>query len=107
MYSVNWSETLVITVSGPDILVEGRRVASVGDALATDGDVLFDETKEGTFGVRVPTEMDVDHKPTGGKIVTSEGKTSAKKDLSRLRLLAVASDTLPASSMLRVRACWA
>ena len=42
---------------------------------ATDGDVLFDETKEGTFGVRVPTEMDVDHKPTGGKIVTSEGKT--------------------------------
>jgi hypothetical protein len=42
---------------------------------ATDGDVLFDETKEGSFGVRVPTEMDVDHKPTGGKIVTSEGKT--------------------------------
>lgn len=42
---------------------------------ATDGDVLFDETKEGTFGIRVPTEMDVDHKPTGGKIVTSEGKT--------------------------------
>ncbi|MGC3969750.1 MAG: PmoA family protein [Pirellulales bacterium] len=42
---------------------------------ATAGDVQFDETKEGTFGVRVPTEMDVDHKPTGGKIVTSEGKT--------------------------------
>lgn len=42
---------------------------------ATDGDVLFDETKEGTFGVRVPTTMDVDHKPVGGKIVTSEGKT--------------------------------
>ena len=33
-------ETLVITVSGPDILVEGRRVASVSDALAADGDVI-------------------------------------------------------------------
>lgn len=42
---------------------------------ATDGDVLFDETKEGTFGVRVPTSMDVNTKPAGGKIVTSEGKT--------------------------------
>ena len=42
---------------------------------ATDGDIRFGETKEGSFGVRVPTVMDVDHKPTGGKIVTSEGKT--------------------------------
>jgi hypothetical protein len=42
---------------------------------ATDGDVRFGETKEGSFGVRVPTVMDVDHKPAGGKIVTSEGKT--------------------------------
>lgn len=42
---------------------------------ATDGDVHFGETKEGSFGVRVPTTMDVDHKPEGGKIVTSEGKT--------------------------------
>jgi biopolymer transport protein ExbD len=33
-------ETLVITVSGPDILVEGRRVASVSDAMAADGDVI-------------------------------------------------------------------
>jgi biopolymer transport protein ExbD len=33
-------ETLVITVSGPDILVEGRRVASVNEALAADTDVI-------------------------------------------------------------------
>ena len=33
-------ETLVITVSGPDILVEGRRVATVSEALATDGDLI-------------------------------------------------------------------
>ena len=32
--------TLVITVSGPDILVEGRRVASVSDALAANGDLI-------------------------------------------------------------------
>ena len=33
-------ETLVITVSGPDILVEGRRVATVNDAMATPGDLI-------------------------------------------------------------------
>ena len=33
-------ETLVITVSGPDILVEGRRVATVSEALATQGDLI-------------------------------------------------------------------
>ena len=33
-------ETLVITVSGPDILVEGRRVASVSDAMAAQGDLI-------------------------------------------------------------------
>ena len=33
-------ETLVITVSGPDILVEGRRVATVSDAMAAQGDVI-------------------------------------------------------------------
>jgi len=33
-------ETLVITVSGPDILVEGRRVATVNDALASAGDLI-------------------------------------------------------------------
>ena len=33
-------ETLVVTVSGTDILVEGRRVASVSDAMAADGDLI-------------------------------------------------------------------
>ena len=33
-------ETLVITVSGPDILVEGRRVATVNDALTAEGDLI-------------------------------------------------------------------
>jgi biopolymer transport protein TolR len=33
-------ETVVITVSGPDILVEGRRVATVSDALAAEGDLI-------------------------------------------------------------------
>lgn len=42
---------------------------------ATAGDVLFGETKEGSFGVRIPTEMDVDHKPHGGKIINSDGVT--------------------------------
>ena len=33
-------ETLVITVSGPDILVEGRRVATISEAMATPGDLI-------------------------------------------------------------------
>lgn len=48
---------------------------------ATAGDVKFGETKEGSFGVRVPTEMDVDQKgadgkpKAGGKITSSDGST--------------------------------
>ena len=33
-------ETVVITVSGADILVEGRRVATVSDAMNADGDLI-------------------------------------------------------------------
>ena len=33
-------ETVVITVSGADILVEGRRVASVSDAMAANSDLI-------------------------------------------------------------------
>ncbi len=39
---------------------------------ATEGPVTFGDTKEGSFGVRVPTTMDVLSKK-GGKIVNSEG----------------------------------
>jgi hypothetical protein len=41
--------------------------------IAADRDAVFGETKEGAFGIRVPTSMDVDTKQ-GGKIVTSEGE---------------------------------
>ena len=33
-------ETIVIAVSGEDILVEGRRVATVAEAMATEGDLI-------------------------------------------------------------------
>jgi biopolymer transport protein ExbD len=33
-------ETIVVTVSGTDILVGGRKVASVADALGVDGDLI-------------------------------------------------------------------
>jgi methane monooxygenase PmoA-like len=41
---------------------------------ASEGDVHFGETKEGSFGIRVPTSMDVTSK-LGGQIVNSEGQT--------------------------------
>ncbi len=44
---------------------------------ATDGPVVFGDTKEGMFGVRVATSMDVLSKK-GGKITTSEGLTDDK-----------------------------
>lgn len=41
---------------------------------ASDGPVIFGDTKEGTMGIRIPTVMDVNSKK-GGRIVTSEGLT--------------------------------
>ncbi|MDO4570673.1 MAG: PmoA family protein [Planctomycetia bacterium] len=39
---------------------------------ASNGDVVFADTKEGTFGFRVPGVLDVDRRK-GGKIINSEG----------------------------------
>lgn len=43
---------------------------------ATQGPVVFGDTKEGSFGVRVASSIRVDSKK-GGKIVNSDGKTNA------------------------------
>lgn len=77
---------------GPDgktVLTDKRRYTfSAGPAgsryldcefrlIASEGDLTFGDTKEGTFGVRVNEQIKVDAKK-GGQIVTSTGLTDAK-----------------------------
>jgi hypothetical protein len=78
---------------GPDgkkICTDERRLAfsTSGDSrvidfdiklIASEGPLTLGDTKEGSFGVRVPTTMDVDQKEgrPGGKIINSVGQTNA------------------------------
>lgn len=56
--------------------VDGRRIVDCDVLLkATDGDVNFGDTKEGSFGVRVAGTMKVDAK-MGGLITNAEGDTN-------------------------------
>jgi hypothetical protein len=67
------------------ITFSGRATARVIDfditLKATEGDVHFGDSKEGVFGVRVPTSMDVEQKVNKttepGHIISSEGLTDA------------------------------
>ena len=72
-----------LTPTGARLLEDSRKVSifKVGDSLfidfviqlhAPDGDIRFGDTKEGAFGIRVPTWLSVDAKQ-GGVIVTSNG----------------------------------
>ena len=63
------TRTLVFGARG-----ESRWIDFTIDVDASDGDVVFGDTKEGSFAVRVPGTMKVDAK-MGGKIINSNGQT--------------------------------
>ncbi len=55
----------------------GRRIIDFDIVIrASDGPVVFGDTKEGSFGVRVASSIRVDSKQ-GGQIVNSEGRENA------------------------------
>jgi len=57
---------------------DGKRIIDCDIELkATDGDVHFGDTKEGSFAIRVPATMKVDAR-LGGKITNAEGLHNAK-----------------------------
>jgi hypothetical protein len=51
----------------------GRWIDFAVDVTATSGDIVFGDTKEGTFGLRVPATMAVDANG-GGRILNSRGQ---------------------------------
>lgn len=56
---------------------DGRRVIDCDfELIATDGDVHFGDTKEGSFGIRMAGSMKVDAN-LGGLITNAEGKTNS------------------------------
>lgn len=78
--------------SGKKLLEDERTITFSGSATArvidfditlkaTEGDVHFGDSKEGVFGIRVPTSMDVEQKVNKtaepGHIITSEGLADA------------------------------
>lgn len=57
---------------------DGSRIIDFDITLsASEGPVKFGDTKEGTFGVRVPTSLDVESRK-GGQIVNAEGLTDGE-----------------------------
>ncbi len=81
-----------VTNDGKKVLEDERRITFSGtagtrtidfdiDLHATESDVHFGDSKEGVFGVRVPSSMDVDQKGRSGgekgRIITSEGLKDA------------------------------
>lgn len=54
----------------------GRWIDFAVELTASDGPLVLGDTKEGTFGLRVPGTMDVDAK-LGGRILNSRGQTDA------------------------------
>lgn len=55
------------------VAADGSRIIDFDITLtASEADVKFGDTKEGTFGIRVPTSMDVTSR-RGGQIVNAEG----------------------------------
>lgn len=74
-------ETVVITVSGADILVEGRRVASVSEAMAAKGDLIAGLKDE--LDLQAKRQTIRTEKQTQGRTVTIMGDKDIPYSLLR------------------------